>query len=269
MGKKNDMQESNAITIFDKKGNIRSKEDFLEEVGAFYDELVHEAEEECECFDLSECSILDGISGLENQVDIAAVLDTHDFYSRTIFLADEITPKMGTEVVRKIRLWNFADMADGVPVKERLPIKLYINTEGGDIYATFNIISAIKLSTTPVYTITYGFGYSGGFFIGITGHKRFCYPYSSFLFHEGMAIDGGDAHKFLQHVDFYRKEQLKNIKAITLACTKITPKEYSEHKKDDWFFNAQQAKEYGIVDEILTSMDNPLREDKEGKEEDE
>ena len=157
---------------------------------------------------------------------------------------------MSTEVIRKIRFWNHVDNFDGVELEERMPIKVYINTPGGDVQAVFNIISAIKMSKTPVYTITYGCGYSGGFFIGICGHKRYCFMNSSFLFHEGMNIDGGDAHKFLQHVDFY-KHQLKKIKEITVNNTKITSDEYEEHKKDDWFFSPAEALHYGLVDEIL------------------
>lgn len=257
MPKKNDNQESAAINIFDKEGNIRTKEEFLKDVEDFYNEVVEESKHECECHcEDFEGSVLDEIANIENQVDIDAILNTHDFHSRTIFLDDDITPELGTYVVKLIRLWNFADVMDKVPEDDRLPIKIYINTDGGDIGATLSIIGAIQLSKTPVYTVTYGNGYSGGFFIGICGHKRFCYPHSAFLFHEGSTGDIGDAHKFLQHVDFY-KSQLKILKEITLSHTKITPKEYGEHKKDDWFFTSQEAVQYGIIDKVLTA-DNSL-----------
>lgn len=277
MSKKDNYEE---ISIYNEDGTIRDKEDFLEDIGKIYEaavaalekekekktvkEKVRKAEKETNCeedeatnvkellekLDNADFSVVDLFSDPEAQVEVPLILDTFDFNFRTILIQDEIDDTLSTEVIRKIRFWNSVDNLDGVVPEDRAPIKIYINTPGGDVQAVFNIISAIKMSKTPVYTITYGCGYSGGFFIGICGHKRYCFMNSSFLFHEGMNIDGGDAHKFLQHVDFY-KHQLKKIKELTVNNTKITSDEYEEHKKDDWFFSPAEALHYGIVDEIL------------------
>ena len=242
--------ESDVISIFDEDGNMKSKEQFLNDVAKMYDTTAEEIQTQNGNMGNS---MLDLLLNKELQVDDYDVLNSFDFYERTIFIADEIQPSLGTEIVRKIRFWNHIDTCDGTPIEERTPIKIYIDTPGGDIFAVFSIMSAIKMSKTPVYTITYGRGYSGGFFIGICGHKRFGFSNSSYLFHEGMTIDGGDAHKFLQHVDFY-KLQLKKIKDITIQNTKITNDEYDARQKDDWFFSPTEALHYGIIDEILNDF---------------
>lgn len=247
MKKQNENYE--AISLYDDNGAMKSKEEFIADVAAFYDSVSNsKGDTECNCGGL-----IEALTEPDAIVDPMAVLENYDFLSRTIFLSEEITPEIGTEVVRKIRLWNTADKIDGIETDKRAPIKIYIDTPGGDIDAVLNIISAIQISTTPIYTITYGCGYSGGFFIGINGHKRYGFPNSSYLFHEGMAMDGGDAHKFLQHVDFY-KMRLKKIKDITTSKTKISSEEYEAHKKDDWFFSPSEAIHYGIIDEILESF---------------
>ena len=111
------------------------------------------------------------------------------------------------------------------------------------------MIDAIKMSTTPIWTINIGAAYSGGFFTFIAGHKRFAYPLSTFLYHEGSTGNIGDAGKFRNFADFYDK-QLDMLKAITTQNTRITDEMYRDHKKDDWWMTAEEALELGVCDEI-------------------
>ncbi len=230
------------ISIYKEDGTIKSKEDFLNDVANIYDKAAeHEHSHNYSLYDV--------LCDPEQIIEPKTILDNFDFHFRTIYISNEITPELGTEIVRQIRMWNCIDDFDGIEPEDREPIRIYIDTPGGDIYAVFSIISAIQISITPVHTYTYGCGYSGGFFIGISGHKRIGFPHSSYLFHEGMTLDAGDAHKFLQHTDFY-KLQLKKLEDITVNSTKITHEDYESHRKDDWFFSASEALHYGIIDEI-------------------
>lgn len=162
-----------------------------------------------------------------------------------------IDDETGDIVEDIIRFWNKVDDDAGIPVEERQPIKIYINSEGGSLLATFTIMDAIRLSKTPVYTINVGIAYSGGFFTFICGHKRFTYPHSSFLFHEGnMTLGNMDANKFRNAADFYDK-QLDLIEKVVLEKTKISQESYDKHRKDDWWILANEALELGICDEIV------------------
>lgn len=239
------------IAIFNQDGTIKSKEEFLSLVESFYDAAATEFEEQNQNTNYD--SYFSAITDPDAAIDVETTLETFDFTERTIYLTDEIKPEHANSLFEIIRFWNKVDLEDEISVEEREPIKIFINTPGGDIDAVFSIISSIKASQTPVHTITIGTGYSGGFFIGICGHKRFGLAHTSYLFHEGAAMDGGDAHKFLQHVDFY-KLQLARLKEITLNNTKITNDEYEKHKTDDWFMDANDAIRYGVIDEIIETL---------------
>ena len=150
-----------------------------------------------------------------------------------------------------IRFYNRCDEQDNIPINDRIPIKLFIDSPGGDLTAAYTIINAIELSKTPVWTINIGCAYSAGFFIFITGHYRIAYPLSSFLYHEGSCIMGGDAHKFRNQADFYKK-QLDQLKKHTLKYTNLSEEDYEKILKDDYWLTAEEAMAKGIVDEIAT-----------------
>ena len=180
--------------------------------------------------------------------DFNKILEIADTINRTIII-EEIDEESGVVAESLIRFWNRYDEENEVPIEERQPIKIYIDSPGGYLTSTFTIIDAISLSKTPVWTINIGCAYSGGFFIFISGHKRIAYPMSSFLYHEGNGSVSGDANKFQNQADFY-KQQRQKLKEVTLKYTKITEELYNEHIKDDWWLFADEALELGIADEI-------------------
>lgn len=168
-------------------------------------------------------------------------------------LIGQIDYEIAIAVDSVIRFWNRADEESNIPVSNRKPIKIYLHSPGGYLTSTFTMIDAIKMSKTPVYTIAIGEVYSGGFFTFLAGHKKYAYPHSSFLYHEGATANGGDANKFRNFAKFY-ETQLNQLKQIVLENSKITEEEYNKHIKDDWWLTAEEAVEYGIADEIITEL---------------
>lgn len=189
----------------------------------------------------------------EDVKDINKILDILEIGNRTINILD-INEDSGTLMSSYIRLWNKVDEEHDKPVANRKPIKIYIDSSGGDLVSTFSIIDSIKLSKTPVTTINISKAYSGGLLIFLSGHKRIAYPNSSFLFHEGSTAMQGDAHKFQNLADFY-KRQREQIKKIVLSNTSIAEELYEEKRKDDWWFNADEAVGLGVADEIAASLE--------------
>ena len=165
----------------------------------------------------------------------------------------DITEGTGDGINNLIRYWNLIDDKNNIPVEERQPIKLYIDSNGGDLVQTFIMIDSIRLSKTPVWTIGMGAVYSGGFFTFISGHRRIAYPSSSYLYHEGSTGTFGDAGKFRNYACFYEK-QMAALKAHTLKFTNIDEHTYDLHIKDDWWMTAEEAIQYGICDEIATEI---------------
>lgn len=184
----------------------------------------------------------------KSNYDFCDIIDLSNGLNRNIVLTD-IDASIGDSVNSYIQFFNRIDQEKKIDVNKRTPIKIYIDSNGGNLEACFTIIDAITMSKTPVWTINIGKAYSAGFFIFITGHKRFAYPNSSFLFHEGSTGIYQDANKFKNYADFY-KQQLERLRAITLKHTQIEPEEYDKHVKDDWWFDVNEALKYGVTDKI-------------------
>lgn len=173
--------------------------------------------------------------------------------NREVFVGT-IGPGLGDNIDMYIRYWNMKDDEAGIPVEERKPVKVYIDSNGGCLDDTLTMIDAISMSKTPVWTICVGNAYSGGFFTFIAGHKRIAYPMSSFMFHEGSTNSGTvDAGKFRNYADFYSR-QMELLKKVTLKYTKISEEDYEHHRKDDWWFFAEEGIQYGFVDEIAKEL---------------
>lgn len=186
--------------------------------------------------------------------DFGDVITLHSYLSRNLCI-DEISMELGQTMNNLIRFWNQQDEENGIPVEERKPINLYIDSPGGNLTATLTIVDSIIMSKTPVRTINMGAAYSGGFLIFIVGDERIAYPSCSFMFHEGSTSNMGDAHKFRNFSDFYDK-QLNRIKEITLKYTSMTEEYYEENKKDDVWLLAEEALKYGVCDKIAEETKN-------------
>ena len=171
---------------------------------------------------------------------------------REVYLYD-IAPGVGPSVDGYIRFWNEYDEEHNIPVEEREPIKVFIDSCGGSLTDTFTIIDAIKLSKTPVWTINMGCAYSGGFFVFISSDKRIAYPHSSFLFHEGSTGTSGTSSQFENYTAFY-KRQLGRLKNVVLENTSITEEEYTEIRKDDIWYDVEDGIKKGFIDEIAKEL---------------
>ena len=195
--------------------------------------------------------LLNAVNGnvKENCKDFTDLLSFQSSLSREIYLG-EIGDGTGTVIDGIIRFWNRYDKEHDIPIEDREPIKIYIDSIGGSLTDTFTIIDSIRMSVTPVWTICTGCAYSGGFFTLIAGHKRFAYPHSSFLFHEGSTSNGGTAGQFENYTAFYKK-QLLQLKDIVTTYTNISEDEYLSIKKDDVWYDVNEALEKGIIDEVM------------------
>jgi ATP-dependent Clp protease protease subunit len=162
-------------------------------------------------------------------------------------LIGEITDGLGASVDAYIRYWNQQDR--DIPAEDRKPIKLYIDSCGGSLSDTFTIIDSIKLSMTPVIGICTGAAYSGGFFILIACDKRIGYPHSTYLFHEGATGNQGTSGQFENYTAFYKK-LLEKLKKHVIENTSIDENEYKIIKREDIWYDAEEALEKKIIDEI-------------------
>lgn len=163
-----------------------------------------------------------------------------------------ITPQVADLVDKTIRFWNLRDEEEYVEMLKREPIKIYINSSGGDFNAMMTIMDAIKMSRTPVYTINTGITQKEAFYIYLIGHQRYCYPRSTFLFERDLKQLCDENSQNQGYINFYEK-QLDELKDILLDRSKVSEAEYNKHAKNSWWISADDAARLKICNEILNS----------------
>lgn len=136
----------------------------------------------------------------------------------------------------------------------RKPIKIYINSLGGDLYDMWGLIDIIQNSKTPIYTYCTGYAMSAAFKIFLAGHKRFCYTHSVFMYHQiNCWVSGkmGDVNHRVDELN-YQQEQ---IEEFVKSCTEIKNKQLKNNRelKENWYIYADEALKLGIVDEIIAA----------------
>lgn len=172
---------------------------------------------------------------------------------RTIWIDYDIDESL-LEVAKQIIRINREDAKNHIPVEKRKPIKLLIYTYGGDCGAMFALIDAIEMSKTPVYTYNMGKALSAGFQILISGHKRFCVSHSTALYHSGSGGTMGTYEQTEAQMNEY-KRLVALMQENCLSKTRIDKKLFAKNKAKDWFMSSKEQLEYGVVDAIITDID--------------
>lgn len=160
------------------------------------------------------------------------------------------------QIILDILEYNRED--EGKPIAERKPIKLYINSPGGEVVEGFPLISTIELSKTPVYTINIGQWSSMSFLIGITGHKRFALPYTTFLLHDGSTVNYGTTSKALDKAKFDGRFEQEVVKPHILKHSNMTSAEYDGLLRVEYYMLPQDAKSHHFIDHIIDDIKDLL-----------
>lgn len=185
-------------------------------------------------------------------LNINANVDEYFFLElaqRRIFTINEdIEDDTAALVTQTITHINAVDR--GIPVEERTPIKLFVTSDGGDVFSGFAIADLIKNSVTPVYTINTSRQYSMGAIIGLVGHKRYATKNASFLIHDGSTFVGNSASKVQDFMKF-DKQVHDRIKHFVLDNTNISAQQYNKKFREEWYFFADEAKRLGVIDGII------------------
>ena len=197
--------------------------------------------------------------------DVGEVLDTRlpdplllEYYRRlrdreivwNDFISDDTI-----QVPLSILRWNKEDKE--IPATERKPIKIFINSDGGDTNVTLYTANVIALSKTPVITIGMGRTYSSGGLLLMAGHTRLIFASTSILIHDGSTGAVGDTGKVLDNLEFTKESERRTCQFI-LDHTKITKELMDRNYRRDWFMFSDEAIQYGVADRIITDIDEIL-----------
>ena len=174
-----------------------------------------------------------------------------DEIDRVIWLDDQIEGS-SLKAIERILKYNREDK--DIPVEQRKPIKLFVDTPGGSVIVMWSIVNAIRMSKTPVWTINWCTAYSAGAVILAAGHKRFAMPGSTALVHSGSSYYSGTQEQVDNAKKFFDKLG-KEADEFLLSRTKIDKKTFNKKKAGDWYFTTQESLDSGLVDKIIESYD--------------
>ena len=170
-------------------------------------------------------------------------------HQRIIVLGQEVDDPIANRLCGQLLLLSAED--------PRAPISLYINSPGGSVSAGLAIYDTMRLIPNEVSTLALGLAGSMGQFLLTAGTpgKRFCLPHAQVLMHQGSAGFGGTA----ADVEIYA-EQLERIGNTMVRLTaEHSGQPYETVERDsrrDRWFTATEARDYGLIDHILESVDD-------------
>ena len=174
----------------------------------------------------------------------------YDIYSRLlkdriIFLGAPIDDIFANLIIAQLLFLEAED-----PEKD---INLYINSPGGSVTAGLGIYDTMQYVKPPINTICLGQAASMGAFLLTAGTKgkRFALPNARVMIHQPMGGFQGQATE----IDIHAREILKIRERLNEIMAKHTGQPLERISQDterDYFMSAEEAKRYGLIDEVIT-----------------
>lgn len=171
-----------------------------------------------------------------------------DIEQRIFYLNKEVAENVLYEITMFIIKINAQDA--GIPVEERTPIKIVINSYGGSVLDGLGLIDAIQASETPVISIVIGYACSMAFVIAISCDYRVATKNAVYLNHDGQTGLLDSSSKVRDAVKFYDRLD-ERLNRLIASKSKLTVKELSDTKREETYMFADEAKDLGLVDAII------------------
>ncbi|MEU6821653.1 ATP-dependent Clp protease proteolytic subunit [Streptomyces atriruber] len=168
---------------------------------------------------------------------------------RIVFLGTQVDEVSANRVCAQMLLLSAED--------PKTDISLYINSPGGSVTAGLAVYDTMRLIPNDVATLAMGFAASmGQFLLSVGTHgKRFALPNARIMMHQPSAGIGGttaDIAIQAENLEFTKR----TIERLTAEHTGQSEETISRDGDRDRWFTAEQAKEYGMVDHVVASLDD-------------
>ncbi len=165
---------------------------------------------------------------------------------RIIFLGQPVDDDIANKITAQLLLLAAAD-----PDKD---INLYINSPGGSITAGMAIYDTMQFIKNDVMTIAMGLAASMGQFLLSAGTpgKRFALPNAEILIHQPSAGLAGSASDIKIHAERLLHTK-KRMAELTAQHTGQTVEQVTRDSDRDRWFDPEEAKEYGLIDDVITT----------------
>ena len=172
-----------------------------------------------------------------------------DIYSRllrdrVVFVGAPIDSQIANLVIAQLLFLDYED-----PERE---IRLYINSPGGEIYAGLGIYDTMQMLKCEISTVCMGLAASMGAVLLMAGTpgKRYALPNSRVLIHQGSGGFSGNN----PDVEVQAREAINLVTRCIEIMARHTGQPFDKLKRDterDYFMGADEAREYGIIDDVL------------------
>ncbi len=191
--------------------------------------------------------IMEGDEEKESK-EVNRFLDKELLKSRTLIISQQIDSQLAKYIYSALILLENED-----PTK---PITVIINSQGGSADSGFGIYDMLRFVKPPIITITAGLCASAAIVIFLAGDKgkRYSLPNSRFLIHQPSTSAVGPA----SDLEITANQILKIRDQFNLIIANETGQTLEKVTKDanrDFWLDAKQAVEYGLVSKIITSRD--------------
>ncbi len=169
------------------------------------------------------------------------------FRERIIFLSEEVDDGIANAIVAYLLYLDSEDQTK--------PIYLYINSPGGSVTAGMAIYDTMQHIKSEVVTICVGLAASMGAFLLAAGSKskRLALPHARIMIHQPLGGSRGQA----TDIEIEAKEILRIRHQLNEILAERTGQPLSKIEKDtdrDYFMSAQEAKEYGLIDQVIETV---------------
>ena len=181
-------------------------------------------------------------SQMERWVDIYTRLGVE----RILFLGSEVNDGIANSLVAQMLYLDSEDSSN--------PIYLYINSPGGSVTAGLAIYDTIQYVKSDVVTICVGLAASMGAFLLAAGTKgkRVALPHSRIMIHQPL---GGTSRRQASDIEIEAREILRMKDMLNRSLSDMSGQSFEKIEKDtdrDYFLSAQEAKDYGLIDRVIT-----------------
>jgi ATP-dependent Clp protease, protease subunit len=170
-------------------------------------------------------------------------------FQRIIVLGAEVDDPVANRLCAQLLLLSAED--------PRGDISLYINSPGGSVSAGFAIYDTMRLIPNDVSTLAMGLAGSMGQFLLSAGTpgKRYALPHAQILMHQGSAGFGGTAADVEIYAEQLERVGTTLIRLISEHTGQSMETVERDSRRDRWF-NAEEAREYGLIDHVLDRVDD-------------
>ena len=191
-------------------------------------------------------SFMPNIIYKKDDKEVVSDLLTKMLDDRVIMLMTPVNNISMTSVISQLLYLNVKD--------SKKPIHLYISSPGGSVLDGYGIIDTMNLIEAPVYTYTIGLAASMGALIFLNGVKRYMLPHSELMLHQPLGGVSGQASDIEITANRIIKMKKDMNEMIATRCN-LNIEEVEKFIDRDRYFNATEAIEYGLADEIISKIE--------------